>query len=287
MERIEQLDNKSFSSSRFWELLKADFILNKNSYLKYFIAIIGCYVAIASMISFNAVAALKEVAELKHYTSSLVDSEDMIRSNYSAMLFFVSLFVFSLFLTIKGSQTFSNLSDKKHRISAFMLPASMSEKFFLRMFIYLVCGTLLSLIGLSIGYLVGQFSFGAIGVSIDQIHDFFENVELAHYIVVMFVLFMFLQNALFSLGSSLWPKLSWLKTWILLTVIQWIFGIIMIFLSIADVNWYSFLKNLDKVDADLVCWCVISAEILLIAACWIIAWMRFRSTQIVQRFMKK
>lgn len=287
MEITEQIDNKSFSSSRFWELLKADFILNKNSYFKYIIAIIGCYVAIASMISFNAVAALKEVAELKHQSSHLAGAEDMIISNYSAMLLIISLLVFSLFLTIKGSQTFSNLSDKKHRISTLMLPASMSEKYFLRMFIYLVCGTLLSFIGWVIGYLVGEFSFGAISFSISQMHEFFENVDFSHYIVVMFVLCMLLQNALFSLGSSLWPKLSWVKTWIVLTIIQWIFGIIMIFLSIADINWYSIIRNLDKLDADLVCWCIISVEILLIAACWICAWFRFRSTQIVQRFMKK
>ncbi len=283
MEKIEQTGDQSFSCSRFWELAKTDFILNKSNYVKYAIAIIGCYVALAGIISFNAVAQMRNI---RGVAGMMPDAIPMIKSNYSAMLFFMSLFLFALFLTIKGSQTFSNLSDKKHRISALMIPASMSEKFVMRMFVYLGCGTLLSLLGVFIGFLIGQFSFGGGSFMLEQCDDFLSK-EYGPYIVAIIGLFMLFQNALFSLGSALWPKLSWVKTWIVLTVIQWIFGLLMVVVSMLHIDWLAFNEFMQNQKPESLFWCGIIVEIILIAACWICAWLRFRSTQIVQRFMKK
>lgn len=287
MERIEQMDNKSFSSSRFWELVKADFTLNKSTYLKFIIAAVGCFVALSAMLSFNAVTEIKNLSELSKFNNQFSGTVEEIKSSYGSMLFFFSLFVVALGLTIMGSLTFSNFSSKKQRISSLMLPASMQEKFLMRTLLYFVGGTLVLLLGLFVGIIIGQFTFGAGSVILNHCNEFFSSVGRSGYVVAIFTLLAFFQNALFALGSALWPKLSWVKTWVVLTIIQWIFGIILIFISALHINWYEILRFLDDVDPECFCWSVISIEVILIAVCWIFAWLRFRNTQIVQRFMKK
>lgn len=287
MERIEPMDNKSFSSSRFWELVKSDFTLNKSNYLKFLIAAVGCFVALASLLSFNAVANIKNVSEMGVFADHVSGTVEAIKISYSSMLFFAFLILLSLGLTIMGSLTFSNFSSKRQRISSLMLPASMSEKFTMRALLYFVGGTVVLLLGMFIGILIGQFSFGAGSVILDESGKFFNGVEYAGYVVAIFTLLAFFQNAVFTLGSALWPKLSWVKTWIVMTIIQWIIGIIVIIISVSHIDWFSLIQNLDNINPEVLFWCVIIVEVILIAACWICAWLRYRSTQIVQRFMKK
>ncbi|MDE5795184.1 MAG: hypothetical protein K2I08_10745 [Muribaculaceae bacterium] len=288
MKKIES--NKAFSTERFSALLKSDLTVNRGNYIKLAIAAIGVFAALAFLISFNAgmsIHGLKETAELTGRDVSMIIIDR--QTSYGTMYLAISAWILGIGLTVLGSLTFSNYGSKKKRISALMIPASQIEKFTLRLFTYLVCGTLLLLLGLFIGLGICQIAFGAWGPSIEAFKDFID-FEYSGYIVVSIILLAFLGNSIYALGSSLWPKLSWIKTWVVMMVIEWAGALSLMILAALHINWenfFRFLDNFDKNNAWILFLIVVVVLACINIACWCIAWRRFRNTQIIQRFMTK
>ncbi|MDE5996609.1 MAG: hypothetical protein K2G77_00190, partial [Muribaculaceae bacterium] len=250
------------------------------------IGVIGVFAALALLISISAIIdinSLKQLSSLSEFSF-----EDTIRTkqqSYGSMFITISIWIFSIGLTILGSLTFHNLSSKKQRISAFMIPASQAEKFILSVLIYLVGGTLILIIGIFIGLGISQIAYGGGTVVYDGFFSFFD-FDYSGTLIAAFILMVLLGNSIYALGSSIWPRLSWIKTWVVLTVIQWIGTIIMIVLSSADISWRSFFMFWDG-HISLLQWTGLTLLSLLNIACWVFAWLRYSNTQIVQRFMTK
>ncbi len=288
MEKIES--NKAFSMERFSALLKSELSVNRGNYIKLAIAAIGVFAALAFLISFNAgmsIHGLKETAELtgRDMSKTIMDRQ----TSYGTMYLAISAWIFVIGLSVLGSLTFSNFSSKKKRISSIMIPASQIEKFTLRLFTYFVCGTLLLLLGIFFGLGICQIAFGAWSPSIDAIIDFF-NMDYSGYIIVSIILAVLLSDSIYALGSSLWPKLSWIKTWVVMMVIQWAGAFFLMILAAIHINWESLFVFLDNFNKDNV-WILLLIVVAILAslniACWCLAWRRFRNTQIIQRFMTK
>lgn len=288
MEKLES--NKVFTTERFSALLKSDFTVNRGNYIKLAIAAIGVFAALAFLISFNAgmsIHGLKETAELtgRDLSKTIMDRQ----MSYGTMYLAVSAWILGIGLTVLGSLTFSNFSSKRKRISSLMIPASQIEKFTLRLLTYFVCGTLLLLLGLFLGLGICQIAFGAWGPSINAIKDFFD-MEFSGYIVSSIILLALLGNSIYALGSSFWPKLSWIKTWVVIMVIQWAGAFFLMILAALHINWENFFRFLDNFDKSNV-WILLLTVVVILAciniACWCIAWRRFSKTQIIQRFMTK
>lgn len=286
METANKYSDKSFSMERLAILAKSDFIVNKGNYLKLVLSALGVFVAIAVLISINAISDINELKKFTELTD--VNSLGMIKArqiSYSSMFLAFELWVFFIGLTVFGSLTFSSLSSKKQRIVTLMQPASLTEKFLLRMFVYLICGFIALAIGFFIGCAIIQLSFGGCGVMMEGIRDFFSSVKESGYIVAIFILLALSGNSIYTLGSSLWPKLSWLKTWIVLMAVQWIGAIFLITGVFSNFNFEEFFKFFENPDIFL--WCVITVLSALNIGCWFITWLQFKNTQIIQRFMKK
>lgn len=288
MEKLES--NKVFTTERFSALLKSDFTVNRGNYIKLAIAAIGVFAALAFLISLNAgmsIHGLKETAELtgRDLSKTIMDRQ----MSYGTMYLAVSAWILGIGLTVLGSLTFSNFSSKRKRISSLMIPASQIEKFTLRLLTYFVCGTLLLLLGLFLGLGICQIAFGAWGPSINAIKDFFD-MEFSGYIVSSIILLALLGNSIYALGSSFWPKLSWIKTWVVIMVIQWAGAFFLMILAALHINWENFFRFLDNFDKSNV-WILLLTVVVILAciniACWCIAWRRFSKTQIIQRFMTK
>lgn len=280
----------AFSSERFSSLLKSDFIVNKGNYIKYLIATIGVFIALASLISINAVIDINSLKHFTELTGRIMD--DAVRAkqlSYGSMYIAISLWILCIGLTVFGSLTFSNFSSKKKRISSLMLPASRSEKFCLQVLIYFVGGTIMLIIGLLLGLLICQITFGGGSAPLNSVFEFLDN-EFSGSLTIIMILVALFGNSLYALGSSLWPKLSWIKTWVILMVIQWALTAIFMILAAANINWEAFFTlffSLEKDNVWILIWSGISILAILNLVCWGFAWLRFKNTQIIQRFMTK
>ncbi|MBD5277846.1 MAG: hypothetical protein HDS32_01210 [Bacteroides sp.] len=272
MEKTEYMESKSFSLSRFTSLLRSDIIVNRSHYLTLALATIGCFAAVAIFASINEVNISNEF-----------NSADSRNVTVVMMSFFLTV-LFSLGLTVFGSLTFSSMSSKSSRISTLMQPASLSEKFLLRAFIYDICGLILLVVGVIVAILISQLAFGG-GKILMNILDEVMELKQTPYLVCMAGLSFLSSNAMYVLGSALWPKLSWLKTWLVSMALQWIFSLIFMTAIFSGLNM-NFVEKIIK-SPESVFWFITACQVIIIIAFWWAAWWRFRTTQIIQKFMKK
>lgn len=283
-----QSDNISFSWPRFQALMKSDFLINKGTYFKLAATAIGCFIALAIIISVLAMNDINSFIKLNESTLSNVYLEDLIKSrrySYASMLLALCYWIVSIALTIFGSLTFSSLSSKKQRISTFTLPASLSEKYTIRMLFYFIGGSITLIIGCLLACLIAQFTFAG-SAFIDILKDWNKIWDgESFYITMLGVIAIILGNAIYTLGSSLWPKLSWIKTWLVVMVIQWVGGIFLITGLFSGIDFSYIVKFLDS--GEVFFWIITSILTIMIIVCWYLAWRRFRNTQIIQRFMVK
>lgn len=278
---------KSFSSDRFVALMKADLAVSKSNYIKFIIGGTGIFIAVALLVSILAIISINGVKNNAALIPEIIEGAIKThQQSYGAGYSAITTWIFCIGLTVLGSLTFSNLSSKKKRISSLMVPASKAEKFILNILIYLVGGTLTLLVGFFIGLGICQIVFGGGEVTYDCIFDFFFSISSPAIIIVFFILSALLGNSIYALGSSIWPRLSWIKTWVVMMVIEWIGTIAMIILSTADISWYSFFMFWDD-HLELLKWTGLSVLVLLNILCWMLAWWRYKNVQIIQRFMTK
>lgn len=285
MGKKEIILNNTFSSERFGLLAKSDFLINKGNYIKFIIAVIGVFVAIAVLVSINAISSINELTDTSGNFGHEIELKKM---TFSQIYLTISIWVISLGMTVLGSLTFCNLSSKKRRISTFMIPASLFEKFILRILIYIILGSIV----LMIGYLLG---IGIIELSFGGVHEWLKTAKsllivldvpnVSGLLTTIGILWALFGMSLYVLGSSLWPRLSWVKTWMIITVLQWIFAIIFIVGIFSGFDFEDFITK--TIISKGFLWTVISILSVFTVACWTIAWWRFSNTQIVQRFMKK
>ncbi len=275
-----------FSWERFSALMKADWAVNKSNYTKLTIGGLGIFAALAILISIIAIIdinSLEHVAALT--TRSFEEALQTKKTTFGSMYLGISTWIFCIEITVLGSLTFSNFSTKRQRISSLMIPASRIEKFALRFFIYFVAGTLMLIIGVLIGLGISQLAYSGGIYALENFFSFIDNT-FSSTIITFLILVTLLGNSIYALGSAMWPKLSWIKTWIVMMILEWIGVIFLTFISTTNISWYSFFTFWDG-HLSLLKWTGISILLILNIACWIVAWFRFRNTQIIQRFMTK
>lgn len=281
---MEKLNNK-FSSKRFSDLMKAEFAVNKSNYIKLVIGVIGVFAAVALLISISAIIDINSLEHVSHLTGrSFEEAVKFKQSSHSNAYFGLSIVILSVGLTIIGSLTFSNLASKRQRISALMIPASQIEKFTLRFIIYSIGGVISLLIGFFIGIGIIQIAYGGGALVINNITYYIEDFSISG--TTAWILLALSGNSLYALGSSLWPKISWIKTWVIISAIEWLGAICLFFIASLHVVWKPFFMYLDDHIIGMI-WTCIAALAIMNIACWVFAWVRYSKIQIIQRFMTK
>lgn len=275
--------NSTFSLPRFKALAKADFSLHRSDYIKLSIAVVGCFIALAILISIYAIPEIKHIYEHSASDALAELQAASVRNNMLSVLMSIGLWLCACGLTMFGSLTFSNMSSKRKRISAIMMPASKSEKFIFRTLVYGLGGFLLLAAGMGVALLIIQICFGGAQTLGNMWSKLFDNKESV-YFAVCAVLAAICGGAIYTLGSSIWPKLSWLKTWLAVVVIEWLLGIAFIIILTSGIN-FAVLDALISIDT--LFWSIATLEVLAIAGCLILSWRRFCGMQLIQRFMKK
>lgn len=196
---------------------------------------------------------------------------------------------------ISGSLTFSSYNSKARRISNLMLPAAQSEKFLANIAIYVVGGNIALILCMLLGDCLSAAMFGiAPAVSHIPFREIFGSAEKFEIALAMSLSGLWLAlfaQALYVIGSALWPKYSFAKTFVALLALQIILPILlpMDFLGAASRNFFGLFHGWDIPEATMhvIGWTFMGCLYALLVALYFAAWQIFKRTQVIQRFKMK
>lgn len=229
-------ENQTFSASRYWSLLKRYLVENRKSLLFF----TGVVWGVIMLICVNIGRFLDVAIELSLFAA-----------------------LFMVFACLSASYMFSSLRTKELRVNTLMLPASMLEKYMVRFTVYIVMFVPMYLLACVAGDLVRALVHDS-----ETIWSFDFDWFLGRFSVMSVLMY----QSLYALGSSLWPRHSFFKTFLAL------FGLM--FACMLFFPWSAFLW-FDEISEFGLYAFMVSVTV----AAYVAAWFRFRSVQVVQRFM--
>lgn len=216
-----------------------------------------------------------------------------------AWTFLLVVFIWSLwgFGCLSASFTMEKMKTKTSRTSMLMVPATPFEKFFSRWFVFPVVFLVIFLIS----YKLADYTrFIIYSLAYPEEKDFIIPVDLSHLVGerktyytlcrtglqfgALLSAYFFVQS-LFVLGSSIWPKNSFLKTFASGTVIAIVYFLLAVFMSkmfLENGNYYS--ENVfTGMSEDTAMSIMIVVGIFFTLMNWTLAYFRFKESEIVNR----
>ena len=216
-----------------------------------------------------------------------------------AWTFLLVVFIWSLwgFGCLSASFTMEKMKTKTSRTSMLMVPATPFEKFFSRWFVF----TVVFLVIFLISYKLADYTrFIIYSLAYPEEKDFIIPVDLSHLVGerktyytlcrtglqfgALLSAYFFVQS-LFVLGSSIWPKNSFLKTFPSGTVIAIVYFLLAVFMSkmfLENGNYYS--ENVfTGMSEDTAMSIMIVVGIFFTLMNWTLAYLRFKESEIVNR----
>lgn len=185
---------------------------------------------------------------------------------------------------IFGSMIFSDMKNKKLRISTLMLPAAVSEKFLMKWLI-VVPGMLI--IGIT-GFFLGDFTRILVAWLCDERTSSTSYYDIVNPFMILgpdsftLVIFAFasylLGQSIYIFGGILWPKLSFLKTFAALYCLEIVFGILLLWFHRASINISWHIENENNF---LVC--LISIEFIFTIFFYWLTYKRFKNSEVIYR----
>ena len=216
-----------------------------------------------------------------------------------AWVFLLVTFIWALwgFGCLSASFTMEKMKTKTSRTSMLMVPATPFEKFFSRWFVF----TVVFLVIFLISYKLADYTrFIIYSLAYPEEKDFIIPVDLSHLVGerktyytlcrtglqfgALLSAYFFVQS-LFVLGSSIWPKNSFLKTFASGTVIAIVYFLLAVFMSkmfLENGNYYS--ENVfTGMSEDTAMSIMIVVGIFFTLMNWTLAYLRFKESEIVNR----
>lgn len=268
-----------FSFPRFANYFKKVLVEDRKRLLQRIITVFGLLVVFGAIISDSCYQHYMEALKIGIVCNEIDPAIDGL----------MPLFVFGLFIGCALSASFimEPMSSKTGRIYALMLPATSFEKYFVRWFIY------------TIGYLVVYYLlfllvdvmrvcvFSVVYPEIDIItflNPYAEIVALRDDAPLGFIVSLYLLlQSIFVLGSSLWPKYAFLKTFTAYTILGMAFtaffaGIMNLF----DRPGNSYIMPELSEDA---CFLIATCGVMMVTLFfWWLAYKRFKEMEVVNRW---
>lgn len=204
---------------------------------------------------------------------------------------FFFLFLFSIISGIAGSLTFANMKTKVGRISTLLLPSTAFDKFLVR-WLAIVPGLLvLFIVGFYIGdvtrIVVSWINDGEMGSNYYRITNIwtiirhaFGDSNISLLLSTLIVCGYFFSQALYIFGAILWPKLSYIKTLLVLWALQMVISsLAMLIMKIIGFSFWS----LEESQVIIFLWTVAIVLILLTLGLYYLTYLRFKSSQVVYK----
>ncbi len=189
---------------------------------------------------------------------------------------------------VGASFAFSNMKTKEQRIYDLMIPASIDAKYFTR-WIAIVPGLFLILVaGFYLGDLARIASFSIFNPyitapaeygNIIDIWGFYTGYGYSDAMLIFCLAFgcYFMMQSIYLFGAILWPKLSFIKTFAAVYVIQTVLGLTVMMIH----KWISISFSIE--DVIWLLWCVFSVMVVITVLCYILAYYRYRNSQVVYK----
>lgn len=274
------LKDTFFDMHRFMTLCRKEMVESWKVNLLRMALMYGAMAVVLSFIGYNT------------YSSSSASQMGAHAIQDSSLIAFVWFgFIFSC---LSASFIMEKMKTKTSRLSALMTPATSFEKFFSRWVVFTVVFMLVFLIAFLLAdytrVLLCMFSFPKINtVGAVELKYLFTNNDAYFNIfhsVAQFLLFisgyLFLQSC-FVLGSSIWPKNAFLKTFVaglFLVIIYSLLGVGFAKLLLADSHSFNFALGSSEE--------TITSAASVCLAClalfnWTLAYFRFKETEIINR----
>ena len=213
-----------------------------------------------------------------------------------AWIFLLVTFIWALwgFGCLSASFTMEKMKTKTSRTSMLMIPATPFEKFFSRWFVF----TVVYLVVFLICYKLADYTRFTIYSLAYPEKDFIAPVDLSHLVgdekyytlcrrglqFGALISGYFFVQSLFVLGSSIWPKNSFLKTFALGTIIGIIYFLVAALVSrmlLEGSNKHYSGGVLES--QEVVMWIMIVAGIFFALVNWVLAYFRFKESEIINR----
>ncbi len=181
----------------------------------------------------------------------------------------LNIFIIIICATLIPSYSFHELGNKAKAINILMLPASSIEKWISRWLLTIPAATIVLLIVVCVGDIISSIIWCII-----TDHAEIAPIGFIKYIKTVKLLtsistIAFLQSVFF-LGSLLWPKLSWIKTVLMLVILAIVFGVTLIYLK---------FESTPIGEDGLACIGLILAPVI-----YIISYFRLKEAEIINRW---
>lgn len=204
------------------------------------------------------------------------------------LMFTLSLFVFG---ATAASMTFADMNNKEKRLNALTFPAKQSEKFIVRwavfipMFIVLFCGACLLAETVRFLLLKAIVDHPELVSFLDLSHMVTRTVNGQSHLLpeakITFWSFIAIQS-LFCLGSAVWQKASFIKTFIFLGTLAIAYSFI-VWLTLNSIAAIS--HNLEPAYSQSALGIVFRCIAIAVATfCYITAYFRMREMEIINRW---
>lgn len=199
----------------------------------------------------------------------------------ASAVFYVCALAFG---ALGGSMFMSNMSTNGLRLNTLMSPASQFEKFLTRWTICILGVTVCFFVSFAIADLI-RVGFMSAFVwepgDVSWVGPFNAMMAIEHWYYLWLPLISL--QATYVLGSTVWPKDSFRKTFAAQIIIGIVCGVIF---SIV-MNWlirnyifigfdHGFFEN----EVTVACWSVVAWTLF----CYVVAWFRFRESEIIHRY---
>ena len=276
--------NNIFNIKRFGHVFKKDLFENYKRYLLSFVTLMGIMVIILFIQTWDYFRSIREV------NYSYINRELL---TFMSILFFVAgVFFASTFM--------ASMNSKLKRISYLVNPASNLEKYLTRWLVTTIGYILAFFIALWIADVIRVAACSIIFPDADirfldlsrlrySGDDFRNGYDMLPWQVfdAMIFFYLFLQS-LFLLGSTIWEKVSFIKTFTALSAIIFVYIMVCwwaILLSYGDLDGFgnvmrSFSQDTTDMQA-LRFFCIVLTPLTL--ANWTLAFFRIRESEIIKR----
>ena len=272
-----------FCGARFATTMRRDWRMERSAWGVRFLAMFGVLVLFALGTSWF-VHQVATPSEPPYSSSIYADGVEKIG------LGFVCYFFLSIFTSLGASLFHSGYGTPGQRLNELMNPASTLERFTSR---FIIC-----IIGVTVAYGVCWELADWVRVLVMHLFDrpaaahvgFFEAIGIVSsktgYITVLIICGVVCSQACYALGSTIWPKLSFLKTFAAMFVIQFIYG-----MAVGYMMGYCVGAHIGKGDvasapqiniSDFSA-IILCSSVAVILFCFITAYFRMREDEIIDR----
>lgn len=276
--------NQTFSPGRFASYMQKSWGENRRRLLLY------AAIAIAALVSIDIIAVIFSLDTARNLMETNPDAlgRDFIYHPIRSTLEDWFLFLSAATLIVASSMIFSRCATKEGKLRDLMCPASSLEKYITSFLIYIIGGWLI----VEVMYL---FSYHILPAAMDALTPYgafyrmkplIESAGTFHertqWITVIVTASLFLQS-FFALGSAVWPKASYFKTFGAGFLIFGAMLLITIFLVA------HFIEKYQLYHGDCAQWLVSAPLYLSIAgvmtvANYALAYMRYREMDVINKW---